>query len=137
MLPQAGLNYLENAIGQTGRQGIIHATPGVISAWNFVNLVTTTEGSDWLRTANGTLVVSGAGYYNTDPSGKTGSDPSVGQEWAFATGPVHVYTQMGVRPTVSEYVDREINEIVYRAERDFLALWDTSLQVGTLIDWTP
>ena len=38
---------------------------------------------------------------------------------------------------VSEYVDREINEIIYRAERSFVALWDTSLQSGVLIDWTP
>ena len=137
VLPQAGLNYLETAIGETGRQGMIHATPGVVSAWNTVNLLTRVDGADFLRTTNGTLVVSGSGYINTDPSGLTGSDPSVGQEWAFATGPVHVYLQGAPRPSVSEYIERETNEIIYRAEREFLALWDTSLQSGVLVDWTP
>lgn len=132
---QAGINYLENAIGATGRQGIIHATPGTVSAWNYVNLVT--EGGNGLRTANGTLVVSGGGYINTDPAGKTGSDPSVGQEWAFATGPVQVYLGNSPNLVPSEYIDRELNEIVYRAERSILPLWDTSLQSGVLIDWTP
>ncbi len=136
VLPQAGLNYLENAIGQTGRKGLIIATPGTVSAWNFVNLLTD-SGSGVIETANGTTVVSAAGIYNTDPSGKTGSDPTVGQEWAFAVGPIEVYVQDGPSFRVSEYIDREINEIVYRAERDFVALWDTSLQSGVLIDWTP
>jgi hypothetical protein len=131
---QAGLNYLENAIGQTGRGGMIHATPGTVSAWNFVNLLT--EG-EVLRTANGTPVVSGGGYINTDPSGLTGSDPSVGQEWAFATGPVRVFLADGPSLEVSEYVDRSDNTVIYRAERYFLAEWDTSLQSGVLIDWTP
>jgi hypothetical protein len=134
---QAGLNYLENAIGQTGRRGIIHATPGTVSAWNYVNLVNRVEGANFLRTANGTLVISGAGYYNTDPSGKAASDPTVGQEWAFASGPVVVYTQPAPELEISEYVDREANEVIYRAERSFVALWDTSLQSGVLIDWTP
>jgi len=40
-------------------------------------------------------------------------------------------------PSVSEYVDRENNVITYRAERAILPLWDTSLQSGVLIDWTP
>ena len=136
VLPQAGLNFLENAIGQTGRQGMIHATPGTVSAWNFVNLVT--EGTDGvIRTANGTPVASEGGIYNTDPSGKTGSDPAVGQEWAFATGPVLVYLEDVVSLTPREYIDRESNEIIYHAERAILPLWDTSLQSGVLIDWTP
>lgn len=133
---QAGINYLENAIGATGRQGVIHATPGTVSSWNFVNLITDT-GNGYLSTANGTPVVSGGGYINTDPSGLTGSDPSVGQEWAFATGPVSVYLGSPETVEVSEYVDREDNLITYRAERYVLATWDTALQSGVLIDWTP
>jgi len=135
VLPQAGLNYLENAIGETGRQGMIHATPGTVSAWNFVNLLT--EGDDGIRTANGTLVVSGGGYINTDPVGKTGSTPTTGIEWAFATGPVRVFVADAMDLVPSEYVDRENNEIIYRAERYILPFWDTSLQSGVLIDWTP
>lgn len=131
---QAGINYLENAIGQTGRGGMIHATPGTVSAWNYLNLLS--EG-EVLRTANGTPVVSGGGYINTDPSGLTGSDPTVGQEWAFATGPVKVYMADAPELEVSEYLDRSDNTIIYRAERYFLAIFDTSLQSGVLVDWTP
>jgi len=130
---QAGLNYLENAIGATGRGGVIHATPGTVSAWNFVNL----ETGSFLSTANGTPVVSGGGYINTDPVGKTGSDPSVGQEWAFATGPIKVWLGDVVVPTVAEFVDHETNTATYRAERYALVAWDTSLQSGVLMDWTP
>jgi len=136
ILPQAGLNYLENAIGETGRQGLIHATPGTISAWNFVNLITVDTGGV-IRTANGTPVVSGGGYINTDPAGKTGSTPTTGIEWAFATGPVRVYLEDS--PTLSpyQYIDRSNNTVEFRAERYILPLWDTSLQSGVLIDWTP
>lgn len=133
---QPALNFLENAIGETGRQGMIHATPGTISAWNFVNLITVDTGGV-IRTANGTPVVSGGGYINTDPAGKTGSTPTTGIEWAFATGPVLLY--LGDMPDLvpKEYVDRESNLITYHAERRILPLWDTSLQSGVLIDWTP
>ena len=133
---QAGLNYLENAIGATGRQGIIHATPGTISAWNFVNLITD-NGEGYIETANGTPVVSGGGYIDTDPAGKAASDPTVGLEWAFATGPVLVFLGDGPSLVPKEYIDRELNEIIYHAERYILPLWDTSLQSGVLIDWTP
>ena len=134
---QVGLNYLENAIGETGSQGMILATPGTVSAWNFVNLITDENEEGYAETANGPPVASCGGLINTDPVGKTGSTPTTGIEWAFATGPVLLYQQDGVRVTRDQYIDRSINEIVYRAERDFVALWDTSLQSGVLIDWTP
>lgn len=133
---QIGLNHLENAIGQTGSQGLIWATPGTISDWNFVNLVTE-EADGTIRTANGTIVVSAAGIYDTDPSGKTASDPAAGQEWAFATGPAFAYVWQGPNLDRAEYIDRENNVITYYAERFVLAGWDTSLQVGVLIDWVP
>ncbi len=136
VLPQAGLNFLENAIGATGSQGVIHATPGVVSAWNFVNLVTD-NGEGHIETANGTTVVSGGGYINTDPAGKTGSDPTVGQEWAFATGPLKIYLAESVTLSPAQYIERDTNTITFRAERYVLPLWDTSLQSGVLIDWTP
>jgi hypothetical protein len=131
--PEVGLRFLENAIGQTGRAGMIHATPGTVAAWEFEAL----ETDGVLRTPNGTPVASGGGYINTDPVGLTGSDPTVGQEWAFATGPVQVYLADAVTTEVSEFVDRADNTATYRAERYALAIWDTSLQSGVLIDWTP
>jgi len=130
---QAGLNYLENAIGATGRGGVIHATPGTVSAWNLVNL----ETGSFLSSTNGTPVVSGGGYINTDPVGLTGSDPSVGLEWAFANGPIKVWLGDAGVPTVPEFVDHETNVATYRAEQYALVAWDTSLQSGVLVDWTP
>jgi hypothetical protein len=131
--PAVGLSFLENAIGVTGRRGMIHATPGTTAAWGFEKLKT----NGTLVTVNGTPVASGGGYIQTDPAGETGSDPDGGVEWAFATGPVSVYLASAASVEVSEYVDRENNVITYRAERYALATWDTSLQAGVLIDWTP
>ena len=131
--PEVGLRFLENAIGQTGRAGMIHATPGTVAAWEFEALQT----NGVLLTPNGTPVASGGGYINTDPVGLTGSGPTVGLEWAFATGPVQVYLADAVTTEVSEFVDQADNTATYRAERYALAIWDTSLQSGVLIDWTP
>lgn len=133
--PQAGISFLENAIGATGRGGIIHATPGIVAAWNYVNLLNDSDGV--LRTANGTPVAAGAGYIDTDPTGETAGDPATGIEWAFATGPIKVYVADGPDLRVSQYVDREDNIITYRAEKFILPLWDTSLQAGVVMDWTP
>ena len=129
----AGRSYLENAIGATGKQGMIFATPGIISAWS----LTSVETDGALYTVNGYPVVSAGGIIDTDPTGLTGSDPSVGLEWAFAVGPVFVYVWPGERLDRVEYIEHETNTITYRAERYVIAGWDTSLQSGVLIDWTP
>lgn len=127
------LSHLETAIGETGKGGLIHATPGIVAAWGFDKLKT----NGLIETPNGTPVVSGAGYIDTDPAGETASNPATGVEWAFATGPVRVYVADGPDFRVSEYVDRADNIITYRAEKFILPLWDTSLQAGVLVDWTP
>src|SRR6516164_6012108 len=97
VLPETGIAFLENAIGQTGRGGILHLTPGVVGKVGF-NLIreydpdgVENSGDEYLCTANGTPVSAGAGYIGSAPAGKTPSDPSTGVDWCFATGPVHVY----------------------------------------------
>lgn len=129
---QAGLGYLENAIGQlTGRQGMIHATPAIGAAWGLGAGLYDTEAT---VTSNGTPVVLGAGYIGVQPTGHTA--PSAGKDWAFATGPVEVRMESENRAEAVESIDRELNDIVIRAERWVLPEWDTALQVGVLIDWT-
>lgn len=123
------LSYLEDAIGATGRGGLIHATPGAIAAWGFEKL----ETNGVILTPNGTPVVSGSGYIGAAPAGEQA--PAAGQDWAFATGPVQVYVAEGDPPSVSEFVDRSDNTATYRAERYVLAIWDTSLQAGALVEW--
>lgn len=130
--PSVGRSYLENAIGSlTGRQGLIHATPAVVSEWG--------EGLglrdvDELRTRAGTPVVSGSGYIGIDPVGKTASAAT--KDWVFATGPVTVKISPFVTTSVDETVDTSDNSVIVRAERYVVVEWDTALQVGVLIDWS-
>jgi hypothetical protein len=137
--PQVGLSYLENAIGiRTGRQGVIHSTPAVTAAWGFGaglsdDPIDEPAPEAVLRTANGTPVISGAGYIGARPVGQPGLGPT--EDWVFATGQIEVRIGDGPRMDITESLDRTINEITFRAERFVLADWDTSLQVGVLIDW--
>lgn len=128
--PSEGLSYLENAIGATGIGGVIHATPGIAAQWGFNKQ----ETNSVVFTSQGTPVAIGGGYIDTDPVGETAADPSAGQEWAFATGPVEVRVAE-MRLDAIESIDRTINEITYRAEVALLVFWDTLLQAGVLIDW--
>lgn len=131
--PEVGLRFLEDAIGATGRGGLIHATPAVIAAWEFEAL----ETGNFLRTPNGTPVASGGGYIGADPV--AGASPAAGQAWTFATGPIQVRlseTQL-VGDDINGTLDQTINEVTFRAEKYALAIFDGALQAGVLIDWTP
>jgi hypothetical protein len=124
---------LEDAIGETGRQGLIHATPATVAAWEFEAL----ESGAYLQTPNGTPIASGGGYIGADPV--LGAAPAAGQAWAFATGPVQVRLSevILVGDNINDTIDQSLNEVTYRAERYALAVWDTALQSGILIDWSP
>jgi hypothetical protein len=130
--PGVGLSWLENAIGQTGRGGIIHATPPVVTAWSeFLH-----EDEETIYTFNGTPVAAGAGYIGATANGSAAAS---GQAWAFASGPVQVRfsdTQL-VGDDISGTLDTSNNDVTFRAERYGLATWDTALQAAVLIDWTP
>lgn len=126
--PIVALSYLENAIGATGRKGLIHATPATITQLNtdtFLN-------PDELITTNGNLVVSGDGYIGAAANGVS---PGAGQDWMFASGPVEVRISPLAITDLRESLDRSENVITFRAERWVLATWDTSLQVAVLVDW--
>lgn len=128
--PKVGLRYLENAIGATGRKGLIHATPAVVAEW-FGDPQTD---ADQLVTANGTPVVAGGGYIGTDPVSEP--SPATTVDWVFATGPVEVFLDKLERVEVAQAVDRSVNLASYRAEQVVLVEWDTVLQVGIRIDWS-
>lgn len=128
--PTVGLAYLEEAIGLTGRRGMIHATPPVVSTWEaFLD-------RDILMTTNGNRVVSGGGYIGAEANG---APAAAGQSWVFATGPVEVrlspMTLIG--DDINGTLDTTTNELTFRAEKYALATWDTALQAAVLIDWTP
>lgn len=129
------LALLEKAIGETGRGGVIHATPETIIAWARDFIIYEKAGLG-LVTPNGTRVVSGTGYIGAHPVGQAVAGAS--QAWAFATGPVQIRRGgLDILPgTVKEALNRETNEITYRVERDYLVDWDTVLQAGVLVDRT-
>lgn len=128
--PKVGLRYLEKAIGETGRKGLIHATPPVINEW----FGDPQRDMPQLVTANGTPVASGGGYLGTDPVSQP--SPATTVDWVFATGPVEVFLAKMESLQVVEAVDRSINLATFRAEVAALVEWDTSLQVGIRIDWS-
>ena len=130
--PAVGLAWLENAIGATGRAGLIHATPATVSAWS--QLLHDEAGT--LYTANGTPVASGGGYIGAVANGVAAGS---GQSWAFATGPVEVFLSetVLVGGDINGTLDTSNNDVTFRAERFALAQWDTSLQSAVLVDWVP
>ena len=136
--PEVGLAFLENAIGATGSAGVIHATPGTAAAlgFNFLKSEEDPAEGDVMETAVGTPVAIGGGYIGADPVGKTGSTEASGIEWMFATGPVEVrYRVLDIEAMT--FVDMSNNDVTYRAEVELLVWWDTALQAGALVDWTP
>lgn len=131
--PIEGAALLENAIGETGRAGVLHVTPGIATSLAANDLVY--QNGDVLRTiARDTAVIVGNGYIGTDPDTK--ASPSGDTEWAFATGPV--FAGRGpVRESdgpISEWLDREVNDVTYRGERELLVGWDGALLAGVRID---
>lgn len=129
-----GLAFLEDAIGATGRQGIIHITPATLPA---LDTRVIKEGGK-LRTMNGTLVVSDGGYIGAVPA--DAADPSLdtGESWMFATGPVQIRRSNPFIPQdqIEQALDRSDNTVVLYAERYYLVSWDGELQAGILVDWT-
>lgn len=129
---RVGLSYLEEAIGGTARGGMIHVTPAVADALQPIRI--TNSATEPLYTGAGTPIVIGAGYEDTVPDGQAA--PATTRDFIFATGPVQVRIDDEVTlPNIGEALDRVMNDVVYRAEKVALVSWDTSLQVGVLVDW--
>jgi hypothetical protein len=128
---EVGVAFLEEAIGGTGRKGMIHMTPAVAS------IVFDNTGDDPgpLFTNLGTPVAAGGGYVGATPVGQ--ADASSGQSWIYATGPVQAWLAEEVSLNIEDVLDRSNNDVVFRAERYALVEWDTALQAAILIDWSP
>ena len=132
---RVGVSFLEQAIGATCRLGMIHMTPASVAA-----LPAPLREGDSLATANGTLIASGMGYQGVDTAAL--GTPGATQDWAFATGGVKVYLGPARMTTPKESIDREINEVTFRAEMYVLAVWDGVDPEGdelaasaVLVDW--
>jgi hypothetical protein len=138
--PDVGLSYLEDAIGATGRQGLVHLTPAVAAALNGSSggYGLEAKGGKQQTTANGTPVAIDGGYIGANPS--LHAPAAAGQAWAFATGPVQIRRGPDIEliaDNIAQSMDRSDNTVTYRAERDYLVDWDLALQVAVLVDYTP
>ena len=140
--PLNGLALLEQQIGLTESLGLIHCSPQFASALRERFAVDNRGGV--IRTINGNVIVADFGYAGgSTPHGHAA--PTGTQEWIYATGPIDVRrSEIFTMPdTVAEALDRGTpnsatngrpNSITYRAERYYLADWDTEFQAAVLVD---
>lgn len=133
--PRRALAALEQAVAdeQAGAPAMIHAQPRLVVRWIADNLVTPSPSGRQLRTALGTLVVPGAGYPGTGPSGTVGPNNS----WAYVTGLVRVWLGP-VRITGTGAADLLIstNDRYVRAERAAVYSFDEALKHCVYADLT-
>lgn len=136
-----GIALLEGEIAKSGRQGLIHCSPQVATIARERFAIDNKTGV--LRTINGIVVIPDFGYVN-GASPPLHAKATGTKEWIYATGPIDVRrTETFVLPeNVEEAVDRGTggatnsrpNSITYRAERYYLADWDTEVQAAVLVD---
>jgi len=123
-----GMACLEQYLASVywGRPGMIHATPQVVTHWMGLDLIR--HEGDKLVTAMGTVVVPGAGYQGTNPSGTIGDN----NIWAYATGMVSVRLgEIAVWPDdFDQALDREDNTIRFFAARPTTVEWDGCALAG-------
>lgn len=121
-----GLAALEQAIanGPNGSRGVIHAPVDVVSLWmtNHSGAINQ-EGQKLVTVAKGNIVVAGAGYPGTSP---TGAAPPANCRWVYATGAMQIrLSDKEVNPeTFPEAFKRSNNTIAYWAQRYGVATFD-------------
>lgn len=141
--PNHALQILEKEIALSGRLGLIHCSPMLATALLGSGFVIK-DVTGVIRTINGIVVIPDFGYAEgATPIGH--ADPGPTEEWAFATGPVDVRrSEIFTTPdTRAEALDRGTasgattgrpNTFTYRAERYYVASWDTAVQAAVLVD---
>lgn len=133
--PPSALALLEAAIAASGRSGVIHVSPQMLTTLGGTGHIILNERLGVHRTIAGTLVVADAGYADGDtPSGHTPATAT--QEWIFASGAIDLRrTQPIVLPEdLWMAVDRSTNDLEYIVERHYLISWDTTIHASVLAD---
>lgn len=137
----SALAWLDGYLARQGQQGVIHITPEVATFLGDHYLIA--DGIN-LRTRSGTPVIVGTGYSdqaggeNFAPTG--GSEAAGGQSWCFASSPVLYRLSpepIALPESLAEALNRENNEVVYRAELDMWVAFDGGPHAAVLADWTP
>lgn len=136
-----GLAELEGAIARSGRAGLIHMSPQLVTMLSANYTVFDVGGL--LKTVKGTTVIAGDGYVD----GATPSDghpDAIGwEEWIYATGPIEIRRSETITlpDTLAEALDRgngatnaRPNEILYIVERYYVVDYDDVLHAAVLVD---
>lgn len=130
--PRESLSLLENAIGDTARAGLIHADSGTFMAWAAWDLVDTDGRRAY--TKRGTTIIIGDGY-RPHTGQQPGSALTADESYAWATGPVELTRdEIEVLGPTAQALDTVTNDVTFRAERNYVAYWDTGLTAGVRVD---
>lgn len=134
--PLQALACLELGIARAGkgRRGMIHATPDLVTTWQAGGALRREGGV--ILTVLDTVVIADAGYDGSGPNGELAADGSV---WAYGTEMIGVrLSPVRMVPDVegitSANIDRSVNTVLARAERDAVVLWDGCVHVAVEVD---
>lgn len=128
--PREAIALLENAIGETAQQGMLHLDPATFAAAPADYFVS--DGRT-MRTKRGNTVIVGDGYIGTRPDDFVAA-LEADQAWVWATGLVRATRDDIVVPPLADVFNEETNELTFRAERNYVVYWDTALQVGVPVE---
>lgn len=118
--PAVGIGLLESQLGACyDGVGVIHVPESAVPALANLNMIYR-DGPN-LRTYNGNLVVAGAGYTGSSPSGVA---PSPGTTWMYATGQLFMYRGPIKTFTREESFNRANNTLTAIAQRTYVLGWD-------------
>lgn len=115
-----GIGLLEAALAACyDGQGILHVSETAIPALANLNMLYR-EGKN-LKTHNGNIIVAGAGYTGSSPSGVT---PAPGTTWMYATGQMFMYRGPIKTFSRESSLDRNLNTFTAVAQRTYVLGWD-------------
>jgi hypothetical protein len=119
--PVAAIGALEGALSACyDGQGVLHVPETAIPALANLNMLRERGGK--LYSQNGNLIVAGAGYTGSSPSGTT---PAPGSTWMYATGQIFMYRgAIQTQATETQSLDRSTNTLKMRAYRTYVLGWD-------------
>ena len=130
MSPMAALGAVEAATADLVAGGpiLIHLPLALLTevAWSLERV------GDTLRTAKGSYVVADSGYPGLDDGAPAGSDPGT---WIYGSGPVVLWLDSAIHTYADppSSVDIATNEVLVRAERDALLLFDPQTVTGCAV----
>lgn len=114
-----GLGQLEKSLADCyDGVGVIHAPRDLIAPMADAFLIRLVDGH--YVTVGGNIVVFGAGYRGTSPSGTSAS----GQSWMYATGSMFIYQSAVQVFPLRDSMDRTNNTLKAIAERTYVLGWD-------------